>query len=196
MPLTSVVVTPNPKRHDRVFLDFVLENVLRNKIGWPGPLALGQSIAAAPCRIGIYEDRQIAERFGPAITDDMAKAVRREPKNLSHLLMEGMNGAGKSTLQRVQVTDAATRIDIEEWLIDTVKQFQTFGKLGRAFNWFATTKGEAVGMIKFLADQVIPARANYLGLRGFDNWVPGCGLPYLRVTVEEGGIIFNELGEA
>ena len=193
MPLASVVMIPNPKRHDWVFADFVLENVLKNAITWPGPLAAGQSIAAAPCRVGVYEDRTVATRFGPAITAEMSKTLRRGTKNLSHLLMEGMNGAGKSTFQRVQVADAATRTDIEEWLIDTVKRTQTFGRMGNAFQWFATTKAEAVRQIKFLADSVIPARADYLGQRGLDNWVAGCGLPYLRVTVEEGGVIFDEL---
>jgi hypothetical protein len=193
MPLASVVMIPNPKRHDWVFADFVLENVLKNAITWPGPLAPGQSIAAAPCRVGVYEDRTVATRFGPAITPEMARALRRPAKNLSHLLMEGQNGSGKSTFQRTQVADASTRVDIEEWLIDTVKRAQTFGRMGLAFRWFATTKPEAVAQVKFLADRVIPARADYLGVRGYDNWEPGCGLPYLRVTVEEGGVIFDEL---
>jgi len=193
LPLTSIIATPSRRRHDRVFLDFVLEDTLAIVRWWPGPTAAGESIAAAPTRFGLYEDRVYAERFGPAITEDMAKKLGRPEKNLSHLMAEGMNGAGKSSAFRVLVIDGVTRIDCEDWLIDTVKKLQTFGQLGQAFQWFATTIPEAQKLTRFLADVVIPVRADYLGSHGYDNWEPGCGLPYLRVWVEEGGIIANEL---
>ena len=193
LPLSSVIVKGNPKRHDRVFADFVLEDVLAKAVSWPGPHAVGESIAAAPTRFGVYEDRSFAERFGPAISDAMAKKLCRPAKNLSHLLEEGMNGSGKSSVSRLMIADGATRLDVEDWVIDTVKKTQTFGRLGQAIDWFATTQGEARAQVRFLADCVIPARADYLGTRGLDNWEIGCGLPYLRVTVEEGGIIANEL---
>lgn len=193
LPLSGVIVKPNPTRHDRVYIDFVLKNVLADPVPWPGPHAIGQSIAAAPTRFGVYEDRSFAERFGAAIGPDMAKRLHRPEKNLSHLLSEGMNGSGKSSAQRILIADGATRLDIEEWLIDTVKQTQTFGRLADAIKWFATTPNEARSLIRFLADRVIPARADYLGTRGYDNWEVNCGIPYLRVTIEEGGIIANEL---
>jgi hypothetical protein len=193
LPLSSIIATPSRKRHDRVFLDFVLEDTLAVVRWWPGPAAAGQSIAAAPTRFGLYEDRVYAERFGPAITADMARALGRDEKNLTHLMAEGMNGSGKSSAFRVLVTDGATRIDAEDWLIDTVKKLQTFGQLAGAFQWFATTVPEARALVRFLADVVIGFRADYLGSHGYDNWEPGCGLPYLRVWVEEGGIVANEL---
>jgi hypothetical protein len=193
LPLSSVLAKANQRNHSKVFLDWVLEDILATVRYWPGPSAAGKSIADAPTRFGLYEDRVYAERFGPAITADMAKRLGRAEKNLSHLLSEGMNGAGKSTANRILVADAATRRDIEEWLVDTVKKLQTFGQLGQAFQWFAVTVPEAKSLVKFLASAVIPARADYLGAHGFDNWEPGCGLPYLRVTVEEGGIVANEL---
>lgn len=193
LPLSSIIAVPSRKRHDRVFLDFVLEDTLGVVRWWPGPSAVGESIAAAPTRFGLYEDRVYAERFGPAITGDLAKKLGRAEKNLSHLLAEGMNGAGKSSAFRVLVADGVTRIDTEDWLIDTVKKLQTFGQLAQAFQWFATTVPEARSMVRFLADIIIPGRADYLGSHGYDNWEPGCGLPYLRVWVEEGGIVANEL---
>jgi hypothetical protein len=193
LPLSSVLAKANQRNHSRVFLDWVLEDVLSTVRYWPGPAAIGKSIADAPTRFGLYEDRVYAERFGPAITADMAKRLGRAEKNLSHLLSEGMNGAGKSTVNRILVADGATRLDLEEWLVDTVKKLQTFGQLGQAFQWFAITVPEAKALVRFLANSVIPARADYLGAHGFDNWEPGCGIPYLRVTVEEGGIVANEL---
>lgn len=193
LPLTSIIATPNRKRHDRVFLDFVLEDTLSVIRYWPGPSAPGMSIGDAPIRFGLYEDRVYAERFGPAVTADMARRLGRPEKNLSHLMAEGMNGSGKSSLYRILVTDGTTRLDVEDWLIDTVKKLQTFGQLAQAFAWFATTVPEAKALIKFLAGAIIPGRADYLGASGFDNWEPGCGLPYLRVWVEEGGIVANEL---
>lgn len=193
LPLASIVASPSRARNDRVFLDFVLDDTLGVIRWWPGPSAAGQSIAAAPVRFGLYEDRVYAERFGPAITTTAAKKLGRAEKNLSHLLAEGMNGAGKSSAFRVLVTDGVTRIDVEDWLIDTVKKLQTFGQLAEAFEWFATTIPEARSLVRFLADVVIPMRADYLGSHGYDNWEEGCGLPYLRVWVEEGGIVANEL---
>jgi len=193
LPLTSIIAIPDRRRHDRVFVDFVLEDTLSVVRYWPGPAAPGKSIGDAAIPFGIYEDRVIAERFGPAITADMSKRLGRPEKNLAHLMAEGMTGAGKSSTFRILVTDGATRCDTEDWLIDTVKKFQTFGQLAGAFEWFATTNPEAKALIKFLAGAVIPMRADYLGARGYDNWESGCGLPYLRIWVEEGGIVANEL---
>lgn len=193
LPLSSVIVTPNRRDHHRVFVDFVLEDVLANVRHWPGPQATGKSIGDAPVRYGVYEDRAYAESWEPAITADMARRLGTREANLSHIISEGMTGAGKSTVVRIIIADGATRLDVEDWAIDPVKKYQTLGCVAGALAWFATDVAESKAMVKFLAGQVIPQRANYLGLNGFDNWEPGCGLPLLRVTVEEGGIIADEL---
>lgn len=193
LPLPAVLIKQNPARHDRVYIDWVLADVLARSLPWPGPQSPGVSIAEAPALLGVYEDRVPLLRLGPAVTPELAARTGLPEKNLSHLIYEGMNGSGKSSAARLLLADGASRLDVEEWVIDTVKKTQTYGQLAQAISWFAATPAEARALIRFLADWVIPARADYLGTRGFDNWIPGCGLPYLRVTVEEGGIISNEL---
>jgi hypothetical protein len=160
---------------------------------WAGPTATGRSIADAPVRFGVYEDRVFAESWETAVTEEMARNLGIDVQNLSHPISEGMTGSGKSNIVRILIADGATRLDVVDWAIDTVKKYQTLGCVAGALDWFATTRAEARAMIRFLADVIIPARANYLGMHGYDNWEPGCGLPFLRVTIEEGNIIASEL---
>lgn len=121
------------------------------------------------------------------------RCVAVDSPNSLFLVGQACIATHNSSAARIFIADGATRLDVVEWVIDTVKQAQTFGRLAEAINWFATSPAEARALIRFLADLIIPARADYLGNRGYDNWESGCGLPYLRVTVEEGGIIANEL---
>lgn len=193
MPLSGVIVKPNPRNHRRVFVDFVLEDVLATVRHWPGPHAIGQSIADAPVQFGVYEDRVFAESWETAISDEDAKRLGVPEQNLSHIIYEGMTGSGKSTNVRIIIAEGATRLDVEDWAIDTVKKYQTLGCVAGAINWFAAKPAEAKALARFLADVVIPGRANYLGMNGYDNWQKGCGIPFLRITIEEGGIIANEL---
>jgi hypothetical protein len=195
LPASSVIIRPDPLNHSRVFLDFVLENVLETVRHWPGPQAVGKSIADAPVRIGIYEDRMYEESWETAVTEDMSRRLGIPERNLSHIISEGMTGSGKSTVVRIVIADGATRLDVVDWAADPVKKFQTLGCVAGALDWFAPDVAESKAMVRFLARYVIPERANYLGMHGYDNWEPGCGLPFLRVTIEEGGIIANELDD-
>lgn len=193
MPLSHVIARTNPADHHRVYLDFVLEDVLAEVPHWPGPEAIGQSIAAAPVRYGVYEDRTFAESWETAVTAAMARRLGISARNLSHIISEGMTGSGKSTVVRIVIADGAARTDVEDWALDPVKKFQTLGCVAGALSWFAVDVPESKAMVRWLARAVIPARANYLGLNGYDEWEQDCGLPFLRVHVEEGGIIASEL---
>jgi hypothetical protein len=324
----DVIVKAHPKQGHLTYVDFVLENVLEAVRHWPGPTAVGKSIGEAPTVIGVYEDQMQAELLEAAVSETLAKRLGISPKNLSHLIGEGMTGSGKalsldtpvptpngwttmgalkvgdvvfgsdgqpvtvanawpvrhgqpcysitfsddssvvadidhqwlvrshigprvvttgqmfnepqwhcklandpqerriiditsvasrpvrciavnaadhlflvgptrvpthnSNVARITITDGATRLDVVEWVIDTVKKYQTLGCCAEAIDWFATKVNEAQAQVRFLV-KVIGERANYLGMHGYDNWEPGCGLPLLRVTIEEGGIIANEL---
>lgn len=193
LPLSSVSIRPDRRDHSRAFADFILEDVLADVRHWPGPQAIGRSIADAPVRYGVYEDRVYAESWETAVTADMAKRLGIPERNLSHIISEGMTGSGKSTVIRIVIADGATRLDVEDWAVDPVKKYQTLGCVAGALGWFAADMAESKALVKFLANRVIPARANYLGMHGYDNWEPGCGLPFLRVTVEEGNVIADEL---
>lgn len=188
----DIMMTPKPKSGASVYMDFILVDTLKDARTWPGPQYVGKSIGDGALRFGRYEDNGHAERFGPAITGPMAKKLGLKEKNLKHLVGEGMTGSGKSTFTRIDIADAATRLDVVDWAIDTVKKLQTLGCVSQALDWFATAIPEANAMVSFLV-AVIGARSAYLGERGLDNWEPGCGLPYLRVRIEEGNIIANEL---
>ncbi|GIH95267.1 hypothetical protein ACFFMN_23190 [Planobispora siamensis] len=193
MPPSSIQPRPNKLHGGQAFIDFVLIDSLKESLPWPGPTHIGQSIAAAPTAFGLYEDRVLAQVYEAAITTaELAKRVGMTEKNLSHTLIEGMTGSGKSNYARITVTDGATRLDLVDLVIDTVKKFQTMGPIAGAFDWFAWQKAEAQALIRFLLD-LIAEMAAYLGAHGYDNWQEGCGLPLVRVTIEEGGIIANEL---
>lgn len=197
MGVSDIQVSGNPRNNNQAFVNWVLQHTLDQVVPWSGPTHIGASIADAPTAIGTYEDRLRAFVLECAVSEVQAAKLRAAgfnitEKNLTHTLLEGMTGSGKSNVARITITDGATRIDVVEWVIDTVKKFQTMGRLGNAIDWFATQVAEARVLVRFVLD-VIAERANYLGIIGLDNWEPGCGLPMLRITIEEGGIVANEL---
>jgi hypothetical protein len=106
-----------------------------------------------------------------------------------------------STFARILVAADVAYRDVVDWGIDTRKGLQTMGPLAPAFDWFVTDLAEARKMVAFLVNLVIPWRASFLGNpnanakgRVLDNWEPGCGLPFLRVVMEEAMAYANELG--
>lgn len=187
MPLSSIRVYPNPANHSEVFMDFTIHDRLKGAVVWQGPEKGWRSIAEAEVEYGVQEDGQIAGIFQPADP--------KRGKNTSHYGVEGMNGSGKSNAVKIPIATGLFQFDVEDWVMDPIKGRQTLGCLSSALEWFAITRIESVNLMEFAVD-VITERANYLGTYGYDNWVEGCGLPFLRLNLEEGNMVADLLGDA
>jgi hypothetical protein len=201
LPPSSVIPLPNPRDASKVYLDFVIHDVLAKSRKWAGPDGAWKrndvglwvrdkeikwkSIGDAAILFGMYEDGIFAELFQPA--------QPKKNKNLSHVAFEGMNGSGKSNVARLAVTAGVLMYDVVDWVIDPKKATQTMGCAASALEWFAITEAEAVELISFVVS-LITAKANYLGELGYDNWEPGCGLPFHRIWIEEGNLVAGLLG--
>jgi hypothetical protein len=202
LPPTSVIPLPNPRDFSKVYLDFVIQDVLAKTRTWSGPNGAWTknaksglwektgkpqwtSIGQKAIQFGLYEDGVLAEIFQPA--------SKKLDKTLSHVAFEGMNGSGKSNVARLAVTAGVLMYDVVDWVIDPKKAEQTMGCASGALEWFAITEAEAVDLINFVV-RLITAKARYLGELGFDEWEPGCGLPFHRIWIEEGNLVAGLLG--
>lgn len=173
----AVRMTPDPDHHDRVTMVIVPEDLLKKGIPWPGPSSVGGSIAD-PVIVGAYEDGE------PLILWFPGDKTLPQPRQAAHYLVMGMNGSGKSHGGKFAWTEFLTRRDTLLWIADPSKGEQTLGRFLPYLDWAAITRDDGDAMIEALPD-VITARATDLGRRGFDQWVPECGLPYLVVWIEE-----------
>lgn len=187
MPLSSIRTYPNPKNHAEVFVDFTIHDRLKGAIVWQGPEKGWRSIGEAEVEYGVQEDGQIATMFQPP---DLKRG-----KNTSHTGVEGINGSGKSATVKIPIATGLFQPDVEDWGMDPIKGRQTLGCLSSALEWFAITRIESVNLMEFAVD-IITERANYLGIYGYEGWEPGCGLPFLRLTLEEGNMVADMLGDA
>ncbi|HEY9474812.1 MAG TPA: hypothetical protein VIS06_13290 [Mycobacteriales bacterium] len=175
VPPTGVRFNADPDRADQAEIIVVPTDQLRRTIPWPGPSASGGSIAA-PLVLGTYEHAAPVRLWLPG--------DHNEQRNLAHVLLMGMSGAGKSEGALVLATEVLTRSDAVLWVADPIKGEQTFGVAKNGIDWFATTHGDAKAMLKAV-EQIVRARADWLGQRGYKQWEPGCGIPLLVVILEE-----------
>ena len=177
VPINGVRTTPSPRRADEARISIVPRDLLAKPRPWPGPTAPGASIADAPITLGVYEDGDPLQVWLPG-DHELGRPN-------THFLIVGMTRTGKSQVGRMLVGDARTRYDVELWGVDTVKGRQTLGPVEHLLDRFATTKPEAKQLNADLR-ALIRTRTDVLATKGLDQWVRGCGLPYLVVLVEEG----------
>jgi hypothetical protein len=183
--LDQVQVLQGGGKHGEVLVDWVIADTLSETLEWQGLDGQWRSITDAPLVFGQREDGGLLKWFQPAIPD---KGV-----NLSHLAMEGMNGSGKSNVARLGIAQGVRIHNVVDWVMDPKKATQTMGCVASAIDWLACTNKEAVGLIEFVID-LVTARAEYLGNNGFDEWENDCGIPFLRVWLEEGNLTADMLG--
>ncbi|MDT8916231.1 hypothetical protein [Amycolatopsis sp. PS_44_ISF1] len=181
----SVRVIPDPDHHDRAELVIVPTNMLKESVPWPGPSAPGGSIME-PLVVAIYEDGAPVEFWLPG-----DKSVEGNPRNASHGMVMGMNGAGKSHGGKIGWTEILTRKDVNLWVADPVKGKQTLGRFANKVHWPAITRQQSEAMVAVLPT-VITDRTNHLAERRLDQWVPGCGLQYLVVWIEEAATLMRD----
>ena len=178
----AIRVIEDQSRADRAELVITKKDVMGKLIPWPGlnPAHIASSIADHPLELGIYED---GEPFLNQITN-------------RHSLTVGMAGAGKSVYGKVKMVQVAARCDTFTLAIDLAKGRQTLGPIEGAIGWPAYTKKDARGQLAAIK-RAIKARANHLADQGHSQWVPGCGLTFLHILVEEAAEVvdFEEIVE-
>lgn len=178
----AIRVIEDPSRADRAELVITKQDVMGRLIPWEGlnPAHTGTSIADHPLHLGTYED---GEPFHNQITN-------------RHSLTVGMAGAGKSVYGKVKMVQVAARKDTFTLAIDLAKGRQTLGPISGAIGWPAYTKKDAKGQLAAIK-RAIKARANHLADQGHSQWVPGCGLTFLHILVEEAAeaVDFDEIVE-
>jgi hypothetical protein len=168
--------------------------MLKETAPWPGPSAPGGSMMD-PLHVGIYEDGEPMVFWlpGEKPEDENGNVVRENgnPRNASHVMTMGQNGSGKSHGAKIVWTEILTRHDSNLWVADPVKGKQTLGMFLDKVHWGAVTQEESEAMVACLP-KVITARTNFLAEKGLDQWVPGCGLPYLTVWIEEAARLLRD----
>ncbi|GAA3878259.1 plasmid transfer protein TraB [Saccharothrix violaceirubra] len=178
LPPGGARITPSPDDSSQAELTLVRRDMLRESTPYTEPSALGGT-PAQPYRIGVYEDGR-----------PMMLPLHRPGWGETALLIMGMTGAGKTFGAYVIFAEEFTRRDTYTIYVDTVKGAQSLGPLAEGIRWVIRTEAEAHALMRALRDKVVPARADYLGRRGLKNWEPGCGIPRLRVHIEEGSGLF------
>lgn len=187
---TAIRLVPNPDSARRGEIHVVPQDLLRDKIPWPGPSAPGQSIAQ-PLVLGHMEDGEPLRLWLPG-----DPAV---PRNATHVAMVGMTGAGKTRLVELLAGEILTRHDVEVWLIDRRKGEQLPQWLLDGAARVALDDAAADRMLADLRSEV-SARAGILGRAGYQQWLHGAPIPYRVVIIDEAaGLIrsaaFVELAE-
>jgi hypothetical protein len=171
VPSNGVTVIEDPDHAGKGLMRIVKRDLLRTPIPWPGPSAPGGT-PFDPIVQGVYQDGLIA-----------AKTVADE-SGTRHQLTVGMSGSGKSNGARVDMSEMVTRAEVFPIVVDTVKRTQVFGPLAPALGMFIIDVPTARKFVKRLR-RVIAGRTSYLGARGLDAWMPGCGLSFLPIQLEE-----------
>ncbi|MGH3422650.1 MAG: hypothetical protein ACRDOD_24005, partial [Streptosporangiaceae bacterium] len=173
--------TEDPDNAGRCDFTFTVRDVLKAATPWPGPSAVGGTVFD-PIPMGLYDSGAV-----------MRKTVA-DKAGAKHELIQGTTGAGKSSGSKVEVCELMTRREVGIIVVDTVKGIQTFGAAAAGLAGFITSEALAKRFMKRLM-VVIKAHTDYLGARDLTAWVPGCGLTFLVVQLEEAGILLEELGD-
>jgi hypothetical protein len=175
-------ITATVDREDSsvITLRAAVADLLAMDLPWPGPLYPGRSITE-PSVIGHYDD---GEDVVVNVTGLRRDAAGKWSGVLPHLLVMGTTGSGKSEFARVTLADTMTRTDVTVWAVDCSKGMQTFGAIRHGIDWFITDAKTARQFFRIMED-VIRARTNHLASMGLTQWIPGCGLSFLVVWLEE-----------
>lgn len=161
-------------------------------------ILMKKDVLKAPLRRPQWDGkrRSISEGLRPGRFESgditvIAVAGGTDAASPANLQVMGASRSGKSHLFRLAVLDIAETDDCVLWASDTIKGRQTIGPLLPAIDWFASTKAETFQMFAAV-DRAIRYRADWLGERGLDEWRPGCGLPLLKVWVEEAARVVGD----
>lgn len=176
VPPGAFQVAPNRDNAGKAHFTGSDPRIMDAPIPWPGPSRPGGSIAE-PVRIGVHADSEPAE---PVMTD-------------AHVQMMGASGSGKSIGGAWNfLGEAITRRDVAIFGIDISKGDQTLGPLRPALHRLEITKGGASMLIEAIYRE-IPKRTQWLTQHGYTDWMPGCGLLFWILWIEEAAKVFGQL---
>ena len=177
--LAPGALTMHPAADHAAFADFDISDphVLDSPEGWPGPSAVGASVAH-PFRLARFQD-----------DSDLLYDVL--PGH--HLGGQGTTGSGKTqSWLWTWTAEGMTRRDYAGIVIDITKGDQFVGPLRPAMHATATTEEQALALLRSL-HRARFARLDYLAKRHMTEWKPGCGLSYLDCWIEEAADVFSLL---
>lgn len=176
LPPGSITASIDPDDASKAKITVSDPRVLKGRIPWPGPSRPGGSIGE-PIRLGLWQDLDPVEYVIVG----------------HHLQVNGMTGSGKSIGGAWNfLAEAMTRFDVAIFAADVTKEDQTLGPIRRGLHRFETKIERVRAMLRDLHAQV-SARTNWLSERGYQKWVPGCGLTYWIIWLEEFPDIFDAL---
>ncbi|MGW4424011.1 hypothetical protein [Streptosporangium sp. NPDC004631] len=176
LPPGSIIASGDPDDASKARVVISDPRVMKRPIAWPGPSRPGASIAE-PLRIGLWQD-----------LDEVEYVIVGH-----HQQVMGMTGSGKSIGGAWnELGEIITRDDVATFAIDITKGEQTLGPLAESLHRFETTKQGAKELLRDLQGQV-KTRTDALSAKGLQKWVPGCGLTYWIVWIEEFPDVFDAL---
>jgi hypothetical protein len=176
LPPGSIGIAPNEDRADWAKMTFSDPRVMKHPIPFPGPSRPGTSIAE-PLRLGLWQD-----------IDEVEYVIAGH-----HLQVMGMTGSGKSIGGAWNIlAEAISRKDVAVFAADITKGEQSLGPLRPALHRFETTELGVKKLIGEIHAQVKP-RTDWLSSHGYQKWVPGCGLAYWILWLEECPDIFDAI---
>jgi hypothetical protein len=182
LPPNSVRAVPDPDDASKARMIMVTEDVLRRQLPWPGPSHPGGTMAD-PIQPGLYEDGQpeqmwLAGNWHPQRPKDV------QPRNATHLLIMGTSGAGKTMWALIIAVEILTRRHVALIWVDVVKGLQSARPIVEGVDALITDPRNAKSLLAGLK-RAVAYRAQWLGEKGYREWWPGCGKPYVVVWIEE-----------
>jgi hypothetical protein len=181
IPRSGVRFTEDPDNAGRADFCLTMRDMLKVSTPWPGPSAVGGTVFD-PIPMGLYETGEV-----------LCKTIANK-SGAKHELQQGTTGAGKSSGTGVELCELMPRREVALIVVDTVKGIQGFGPAAPGLALFVIDERRAKRFMKRLLP-VIKARTDYLGAKKLREWVPGCGLTFLVIQLEEAGILLEELGK-
>lgn len=115
-------------------------------------------------------------------------------RNNSHMLVVGASGSGKTIfIQFVLIEGLSRGTEFEYIYADGRKSAQQLKWVLDGAVRVAKNNKDVVRILKWLRDEEVPRRTEYLGAMGLDQWVTGCGLSYLLVVLDEVAAIATDV---
>lgn len=176
VPTSFIRTSPSSESARRGTVEIIDDQHLVKPLPWPGPSSPGGSIAE-PLVLGEAEDGRPLQIWLPGDEDTGRSAT--------HVLVSGMSGAGKTRTTLILAAEILSRRDVKLRFADTVKRDQTYGPIKHGLDQVADTDRAAKALLRQLVQVEIPQRTQWLGERGYDQWMEGCGLDYLVIVLGE-----------